>query len=99
MVFHLHNLKNRVARNFCGSLFLQICDFFCVLRALIFAISSFPDKRHVNGPTNKASWPERLHMSVNLNIIKRISMWSLGVLSDGLHNPPLERINWNAGLG
>ena len=80
---------------------VYFCRFaiFCVLRALIFAISSFPDKRHVNGPTNKASWPERLHMSVNLNIIKRISMWSLGVLSDGLDNPPLERINWNAGLG
>ena len=98
MVFHLHYLTNRVARNFCGSLFLQICDFLC-FAGTNFSISSFPDKRHVNGPTNKASWPERLHMSVNLNIIKRISMWSLGVLSDGLHNPPLERINWNAGLG
>ena len=27
-----------VARNFCGSLFLQIGDFFCVLQELIFAI-------------------------------------------------------------
>ena len=61
MVFHLHTEKNRVARNFCGSLFLQICDFlrfvgtdFCLL-----AVFQIRDGSWVNDPTKKASWPER----------------------------------------
>ena len=35
------------------------------------------------------------HISVKLNITKKLTH-GLGDPSDGLHDPPLERINWNA---
>ena len=53
------------------------------------------DGSRVNDLTKKASWPDRWHISVKLNITKKLAH-GLGDPSDGLHDPPLERINWNA---
>ena len=34
------------------------------------------DGSRVNDPTKKASWPDRWHISIRLNITKKIGMWS-----------------------
>ena len=56
------------------------------------------DGSPVNDLTKKASWPDRRHKNVTLNITKK---WArgLGDPSDGLHDSPLEGINWNTGGG
>ena len=38
VTFVVQNITYRVAINFCGSLILQMGDFFCVSRELVFAI-------------------------------------------------------------
>ena len=54
----------------------------------------------VNDLSKRASWPDRWHISVRLNIAKKLAH-GLGDPSDGLHDqtpppPSLEGINWNA---
>ena len=59
------------------------------------AVFQIRDRSGVNDLTKKASWPDRWHISVQLNITKKKLACDLGDPSDGLQDPPLERINWN----
>ena len=58
----------------------------------VFQIS---DGSQVNDPTKMASWPDRWHISVKLNMMKKISTWSWWTLRWSTWPPP-KRINWNA---
>ena len=53
------------------------------------------DGSQVNDRTKMVSWPDRWHISVKLNMMKKISTWSWWTLRWSTW-PPLKRINWNA---
>ena len=67
----------------------------CILKLKVITVFQIRDGSWVNDQTKKASWPDRWHISFKLNMAKKL-VCGLGDPSDGLHDPPLEIINWNA---
>ena len=48
--------------------------------------------------TRRDLFSEFFGISIKLNLTKTKLACGLGYASDGVHDPPLERINWNADL-
>ena len=103
--FHTRGLSFTHWKKSCGTKFLWEFIFadlwffvFCGYWFLLLAVFQIRDGSRVNDQTKKASWPESLHISIKLSIIKRISTWSWCPLRWSSWSPAWKN-NWSAGLG